>query len=899
MSARTDLHDPALTPRGGTAVLVVDRHGRVAMCAGAVRELTGEPPEAVCGSALADLLTPAAPAGAPASPEPPGDPAADRTGGARDGGPPEDTARRLAPDGRAVLRRRDGEPLEVRVETRRMRTTEGAALLVELVPVPVADRRDENEALVRALFEQTRVGLAIHDMNLLTTRLNHTPQSTGPPTEAGVHVYPVGRGIEEILLPGDAAAVRERLRRVAETGEPLVDWVTTARRRNAPERERTLSFSAFRLEDRQERPMGVAVIFTDVTDQHVARARMELLHAAAERIGHSLDVTSVAGELVEVLVSHGFAGLAAVDLSSRVLLGEEPEGFQPGAPLRRVAVASAAGEGHWPSEIHPLDATIRPRSLETDKLRQGAVVFQSDLADWREDLAGDPERSRLLLPSSATSFMAAPLTARGLVLGALVLWRTGDQPPFGGSDADLVEEIASRASLGLDNARRYTRERRTAETLQRSLLPPAVTDTSAARTAGIYRPAGMMEGIGGTWFDVIPLSSTRLAFVTGEVAGHGLGATAAMGRLRTAVQTLADLDLTPGELLSHLDDIVLRLADTETPFANPEEGGAGGAGGAAGTEEGPPGPPGPPDPGESGPGESGEEDRMQSVGRQVAGATCLYCVYDPVTGRCAVASAGHPPPVLARSGEEAGAVRLTPGPPLGAGALPFESVEFDVGPDGLLVFYNDPLLAGGSGTTREERVARLGAVVAEAATRHSTPTGAGQEILRRLLPEAPADDVSLLLARTRLLPDDTVAAWEFSVDPAEVARARVAVQERMAAWDLGHLADTTELIASELLTNAIRYGGAPVGLRLIRDETLICEVSDSSQTQPRLRRAQLSDEGGRGLFLVARLTHRWGSRYTDSGKTIWAEQSLDPQEADDPLGPVDPLNLLESLGPLE
>jgi anti-sigma regulatory factor (Ser/Thr protein kinase) len=93
-------------------------------------------------------------------------------------------------------------------------------------------------------------------------------------------------------------------------------------------------------------------------------------------------------------------------------------------------------------------------------------------------------------------------------------------------------------------------------------------------------------------------------------------------------------------------------------------------------------------------------------------------------------------------------------------------------------------------------------------------------------------------------------------------------------WGLADLAFTTELIVSELVTNAYRYSSGPVTLRLIRDRDLICEVSDTSSTSPHLRHAATTDEGGRGLFLVAQLTERWGTRYVRSGKTIWAQQPL-------------------------
>ncbi|MEU6345829.1 SpoIIE family protein phosphatase [Streptomyces sp. NPDC046977] len=801
----TDLRNLRALPDGGGAVLVVDAHGSIVMCSEAVRELLGLTPGDLCGRPVADLLA--------------------------DSG--------MWPlkgvHGDLELRRRDGTTVMMCLETLPMLSPGGEGLVVHITPLRLAVRRQEDEALVRALFRQQRVGLAIHSMDLTTTRLNLSPHQLGTApvgTEDDTDPASVyGRCVQDTLIPADAEAVLAQLQRVAETGEPMVDWVHSARLRSEPGRERAQSFSAFRLHSANGRAIGVAVVFTDVTQEHAARERISLLQAAAERIGRSLAVPTVARELADVLVERGFASMAAVDLTQGVLLGREPGEAGPETAFQRVAVASFDGE--WPPEIHPSGATFEMPGLAEEQVRRGTGGLRPRLDQWRAGPVLDPDEAQVLLPDAAESFLLVPLSARGLVLGTLMLWRTAAVTPFGEDDAALAEEIASRAALGLDNARRYTREHRTVEALQRSLLPPAVTETRAARTAGSYVPAGSTEGVGGAWFDVIPLSSSRLAFVIGGVTGHGLNAAATMGRLRTAVQTLGDLDLPPGELLAHLDDLVVRLGDVEPPPGDV--------------------------PGDAPP--------------TATGATCLYCVYDPLAGRCEMASAGHPPPVFAAPGVPAEVVDVKPGPPLGVDSLPFEPVGFDIPPGSMLAFYNLPLLSQPDGTPAE-RLARMRAVLAADASEGTTPTRTGRTLLHDLLPGPPDDDVTLLVARMRPLPPDAVATWRFPADPAVVAEARTAVEAQLERWNLMHLAFPTELITSELVTNAIRYGGAPVGLRLIRDENLVCEVSDASQTQPRLRRARLSDEGGRGLFLIAQLSSRWGSRYTDTGKTIWAEQPL-------------------------
>jgi anti-sigma regulatory factor (Ser/Thr protein kinase) len=137
----------------------------------------------------------------------------------------------------------------------------------------------------------------------------------------------------------------------------------------------------------------------------------------------------------------------------------------------------------------------------------------------------------------------------------------------------------------------------------------------------------------------------------------------------------------------------------------------------------------------------------------------------------------------------------------------------------------------------------------------------------------------VLLARPRSVDPDAIASWEFPAGAGSAADARTRVTGQLADWGLADLAFSTELVVSELVTNAVRYAGDPIRVRLIRDEVLICEVSDPSNTQPRLARADSMDEGGRGLFIVAQCSSRWGARYASRGKTIWTEQPLPAQDS--------------------
>ncbi|CAL9361778.1 hypothetical protein SUDANB106_00683 [Streptomyces sp. enrichment culture] len=804
MNPTTDRHDAGPGPAwGGAVVFVLDGDGTVLQCTAGVLDLIGRPADQVRGRPMTDFAT---------------------TPGPWDGAAGHVGTEPL--ELCTALRHRDGTEVEVDAEVLPLPADGGARFLVCAIPSAAGRRWTEDQSLIRALFDQSRIGLVVHDTELRTTRANLGREFFGIPLAADPWQHVPGRSLRAILVPEDAAAIEEQWQRVLRTGEAVIDWEHSARRLNAPDQERILSSSAFRLDDSRGRAIGVAAVFTDVTEQHTARRRLALLHAAAARLGQTLDVTRNAEELTRVLVPD-FADLACVDLVEKTIRGDDPGAFSPGTPLRRIAVAPAGGA--WPAEMYQRGDSVYARDLESDALRDGQAILVPDLADLEKRLAPDRERQRLLFPKSATSALIVPLRARGRVLGVLGLWRDRGRIPFGVNDVPLAEEIASRAALSVENSRRYTSELRTVETLQRSLLPPAGVEFSAAETAGTYVPAGTAAGIGGSWYDVIPLSSTRVAFVIGDVAGHGLGATATMGRLRTAVQTLADLDLAPEELLTHLDDLATRLAYTEPQ----SDGSAGG----------------------------------------VVGASCLYCVYDPVTGRCAMASAGHPPPILTSPEGHTRRVDLKPGPALGVGGMPFEPIELHLGPGSVLAFYTNQLVAHDEASSKD-RTRRLRDALHAAVRTGGSPADIGRAAVDRVLTEPAADDIALLVARVRALPEGATVAWRFTADPTVVGQARELVTSQLAAWGLEEMAFTTELIVSELVTNAIRYAGSPIGLRLIKDKTLICEVSDPSQTQPHLRRARLTDEGGRGLFLIAQLAHRWGSRYTPSGKTIWTEQAL-------------------------
>ncbi|NML50832.1 SpoIIE family protein phosphatase [Streptomyces sp. R302] len=558
--------------------------------------------------------------------------------------------------------------------------------------------------------------------------------------------------------------------------------------------------------------------------------RFALTDRASKLVGTTLDITRTAEELTEVC-TEDFADLVTVDLLDSAL-DETGTGSPEARTQRRVAQRSVldgcpesrlrVGETHaYPDDSEPVRALATGRSV----LKH---IAGTELPPW---VAPSASHGRVLRDLGLHSVLLVPLHARGDTLGLVQFVRHRTSVPFDDDDLLLAQEIASRAAVSIDNARRYTQERSTALTLQRTLLPRHTAKQSAVDTASRYLPAGSRTGVGGDWYDVIPLSGARVALVVGDVVGRGLHAAATMGRLRTAVRAFADIDLMPDELLTHLDDVVIRMQREESP-------------------------------------DEGETS-----------ATCLYAIYDPVSRRCSLASAGHLPPTVVTSpatGETPRSSRVVEspevpiGPPLGLGGLPFETAEFELAEDSLLVLHTDGLIAG---RTRDVDLglATLHDVLA------SAPDSLEEicdRLLAALLPGRPADDVALLVARTHALDPDHVATMDLPSDPAAVSGARRFASDVLAAWGLEDLSFTTELVVSELVTNAIRYGKSPIQLRLILQSTLTCEVSDASSTAPHLRHARTFDEGGRGLLLVAQCAERWGTRHGREGKVIWAEQAL-------------------------
>ncbi|MFJ8106151.1 SpoIIE family protein phosphatase [Streptomyces sp. NPDC096132] len=725
-------------------------------------------------------------------------------------------------DGTLTLRHRDGRPVRIwLLAHRRPPRDDAPATWLVVTPLAGEGPRSPDDPLATAALIQSPCAVAVYDERLRLARINDAmAEVIGLPEERiqGLRLSEIGGRPQSAELEG-------HMLRVFASGR--AEDIQTYTRTGGEDHAHAWLARFAPVTDAEGRVRGVCLAAHDFTENYLARERLQLVNEASVRIGSTLDVTRTAQELAEVCVP-ALADFVSVDLLDPQDGGDPPTRFAAPLGLRRAAHHSI-NPGNPMAVAKPGEVQHYPKgSPQADSLVAGRTIVAS-VADVNAWLAWDTLRAERVREFGIHSTMSVPIRARGATLGVAVLTRYRRPDPFTPDDVLLAEEITARAAVCIDNARRYSRERDTALALQRSLLPRTLPDTAAVDAASRYLPAAR-AGVGGDWFDVIPLSGMRVAMVVGDVVGQGIQASATMGRLRTAVRTLADIDLAPDELLTHLDDLVVRLSE-----------------------------------------EAGSEGSPGEVG-----ATCLYAVYDPVSRRCTLARAGHPPPLLMRPGAVPSRVDLPAGPALGVGGLPFESAELELAEGSVLAFYTDGLVES------RERDPDTGLrLLSEALAGYADSLDETcDRVLNALLPAGGvADDVALLLARTRGLPAAQVATWDIPADPALVAPIRKQVVDQLGRWELSEASFTTELVVSELVTNAIRYGSHPIRLRLIHDAaTLICEVSDTSHTAPHLRRAKTWDEGGRGLLLVAQLTQRWGSRHTAEGKTIWAELGLLEEE---------------------
>ncbi|MEU9985119.1 SpoIIE family protein phosphatase [Streptomyces sp. NPDC050856] len=785
----------AVSGRIPLAVVVVGDDGRISYWSAGARRLFGHDREEAVGAAADDLL-----------------PVAGALPGAYD----DDV---LAPDhptaGRALCARTGGGPDADR-EPGSLDVLWWAYPLVgpgsERLLVLAADAARVGGA--RDAYERLVPGFALHtefpDAAGLAERLPDILPRMGPAT--------AGRIVSQVLELGYPVLEISRQERVAVTP----DWGVP----RYVERRRRLEAAS----GAHGGPGGPPVA-TDPADapdlEHAAvRERLEFLNEVSGRIGSSLDLSGTIREVTSAAVPR-FADFAGTHLRAQILAGE---GFPEGPPdvttvWHRVWVEHNDEPGRWDDTVPVGEAIAFPeRTPFFQCMVTGEPVLIPRVGDELADRVSAQFEKRDLRPLiRGRSLLIVPLKARRVVLGFMVLLRRPEREPFTDMDRATGAELAARAGLVLDNARMYTYQENVAETLQDSMLPQVAPRTAGCDVATRYLPGTALGRVGGDWFDTIKLPGSRTALVVGDVMGHGLNSAAMMGQLRTAVQTMAVLDLSPAHLLRGLDDLAHRLGEHYL-------------------------------------------------------ATCLYAVYDPVAGEVLISSAGHVPPVLVRADSGRGELIDVPsGAPIGVGGVPFGTVRVAVSPGDRLVLCTDGLVE----VRGEDIGTGLAALCESAAHPAASMDEACDTIIRALAVSTSErgggrkDDIALLLARLNGIPEDDAVTWRLEPEAPQVRRARRLVDGQLDRWGLGELADTTRLLVSELVTNAVRHaGGRLVELRLVRADTLLCEVSDGDHTLPVLRGADEEDETGRGLWLVSRMAKAWGTSRNGTGKVVWFEQQL-------------------------
>ncbi|KOV74876.1 hypothetical protein ADL00_00930 [Streptomyces sp. AS58] len=673
------------------------------------------------------------------------------------------------------------------------------------------------EGVEKELFDQSRAALEVYDARLRVLRSNPAALAL--------------RGLSADLVIGadlkdldGSLPLSPIMRLVLETRSPVLDRPMTACPATDPDREHEYAVTGYPIERAGHLRHAAASMIHDVTEQNRKQRELDLLNVARTSIGSTLDALRTAQELADIVVPD-FADAIAIDLMESIFTGDAPMGpVTVALPMRRAAFKARERQavGAYPVGGASPFASHTPYTQALADLRPRLIGAVPESGGW---LARDHARAGFITASGVHSLIVTPLTVHGLVMGLASFYRDGHHSePFNEEDRSLAAQLAAFTAVCLDNARRFTREHTVAVTLQRSLLPRVSPELAAVESAHCYRTGRY----GAHWFDVLPLSSCRVGLIIGYVPGEDLRAAGAMGRLRTAASTLASMDLPPDELMAHLDDVTQRLAH--------------------------------------------EYDTSPATLHQAQPpftASCLYVTYDPVTRQCSAASAGHESPLLTTPEGVASALEVPTGAHLGQG-VPYDLLTTRLPVGSLLTLYSDGS-AERHPTEARERASRLREVVRTKAPPAQVCDEVAYEVLRDT---TPADGAALLVARTRSIAPDRAPSWTFPPEPASVPEARRAARRQLTEWGLEDCLPAIELVVSELATNVTLHADGPIRLRLILDRRLTVEVHDDADTSPHLRHARLLDEGGRGLFLVACVASQWGTRYEDTGKTIWAEHEF-------------------------
>jgi serine phosphatase RsbU (regulator of sigma subunit) len=626
---------------------------------------------------------------------------------------------------------------------------------------------------------------------------------------------------------------------------------------------------------------GIVIMAREATRHGAQRAsdRIGLLERIGERLASSLELSVTLTQVAETLVPQ-FADHCFIDLLH-------------GDTLVRRAQLNSRGWMPDPGSWALAGETINyPKGHFCEQAMSTLdTVVVADLSEESFPVPR-PESQQICDDIKLTSVIAAPLVARGQLLGVISLalsWLTErEDRHYGADDRDFLSAVASRVAIAIDNAALFEEERRTALAFQTSLLPKDPPFVDGREVAYKYVPAmplethgqGIQTQVGGDWYDIIPLSAGRVGIVIGDVEGRGARAAAVMGQLRAALRAFAQDDKSPAEILRRLDDWVRSLG----PAAAEEHGFA-----AA-------------DP---------------------PTVSCTYLIYDAWSRTLSFSNAGHVPPLLVHGHDVSQLEILDRGVLLGVrgkgvpGLPTYREENRYLPPGSALVFYTDGLIdrrqrADGTGHYTDAEVQHMLRQAVRQAADGTVDDIA--DAAQHAVPGEIDDDMAVVVVRTSTV---DLASWEghFPAEPIRVSEARRLAYETFTSWGMDiEQADLACLLVSEVVTNVVLHAavsptprhelvlegagpgplgiigdwelspfddglGTPAGkdftLRLRRGhEAIWVEVFDADLRLPRIRSAGESDEGGRGLYLVDQLATRWGSRPTKDGKAVWFEMPI-------------------------
>ncbi|MEU9478895.1 SpoIIE family protein phosphatase [Streptomyces sp. NPDC048191] len=426
-----------------------------------------------------------------------------------------------------------------------------------------------------------------------------------------------------------------------------------------------------------------------------------------------------------------------------------------------------------------------------------------------------------------TSAAYLPLIAQARPIGAMGLLYS-DRRGFSTEERAVLVALGSTVAQSLQRAMLYEREKDLAQSLQQAMLPRTIPSVRGADIAVRYRAAtaggALGRDIGGDWYDLIPLPGGRVGAVIGDVQGHDTHAAAVMGQLRIVLRAYAAEGHTPATVMARAS-VFLHELDT---------------------------------------------DRF---------ATCLYAEADLSTGVLQAVRAGHIDPLVRHSDGTCSRVPVEGGLPLGLsaefGRLDYPVSTLQLEPGHTLLLCTDGLVEQ-PGADLDDGMRRLSALVADGP---EDVLALADRLIRMAEDRGGDDDVALLLLRRRV-PEAPPAGGRLqqhvaSGDAEALIQARHLIRAAVRSWGYRDRADEIELVADELITNALLHteGSAIVTLRALDHgaHRLRIEVEDSSSALPRRLDAGEDGVSGRGLLLVERLADAWGVEARGGGKAVWCE----------------------------